>query len=184
MTGLPIALFIAFVLFALLLLLGMRGASSGQLSFRSDLALLEGGSEATLCPPEFVSRIFSTEDSQFVTATRCPQLRKFFYRERKIVALVWVQQTSAAIQRTMREHRELARVSQDLEFTTEARLVLLYTELMLVCGLLWLAIHLAGPLSPRHLALYAEAHAQRLAQVHQSFKAATSPRELHGAGAL
>jgi hypothetical protein len=184
MIGMPIALLIAFVLLALLLLVGIRGVSAArERSSRSDVPFSEDGSELSLCPPEFVSRIFSSDDSEFVSATRSPQLRQLFRRERKAVALLWVQQTSAAVQRIMDEHRQLARVSRNLEFVTEAKLLLLYAELMLICGALFAAIQSAGPLSLRRLAIYADAHSQRLAQVQQSFKAASTPRELHGAGA-
>lgn len=184
MIGVPIALLIGFVLLALLLLMATRGISAArELSSRSEVPLSEDGAELAPCPPEFVSQIFSRDDSEFVSATKSPPLRQLFYRERKAVALLWVQQTSAVIQRIMREHPHLARGSHDLEFATEVKLILLYGELMLICGVLFVAIQSAGPLGLRGLAIYADAHSQRLAQVQQSFKAATSTRELHGAGA-
>jgi hypothetical protein len=168
MIGVPIAMLIAFVLLALLLLVGARGIfAARELSSRSDVPFTEDGTELSLCPPEFVSRIFSIDDSKFVSATKSPQLRQLFRRERRAVALLWVQQTSAAIQRIMHEHLQLARVSHDLEFATEVQLFLLYAELMLICGLLFVAIQSAGPASLRSLAIYADAHSQRLAQVQQ-----------------
>jgi hypothetical protein len=184
MIGVPSALLIGFVLLTLLLFVATRGISAArELSSRSDVPCSEDGAELALCPPEFVSRIFSSDDAKFVSATNSPELRKLFSRERKMVALLWVQQTSAAIQRIMREHLQLARQSEDLEFATELKLIGLYVELMLVCGMLFVAIQSAGPLWLRGLAIYADAHSQRLAQVQQSFKAAAAPRELHGAGA-
>ena len=184
MIGVPTALLIGLLLLLLLLLVAARGmAAARDLPSGSDAPLLEDGSEFAPCPPEFASRIFSPQDSRFVSTTKSPQLERLFRSERKVVALLWVQQTSVAIQRTMREHAQLARQSEDLHFATEMKLVLLYAELMLICGVLFLAIRTAGPLWLGRLAVYADAHSQRLAQAQQSFKAATSTRELHGAGA-
>ena len=185
MIGVPAALLLASLLVLLLLLLAIRGAASArELPSGSDAALLEENAECSLCPPEFAALIFSADDSKFVSETDSPQLKKLFHSERKAVALLWVQQTSAAVQRTMREHRQIARSSPDLESATEIKLTLLYVELTLLCGVLFAAIRIAGPFWLGRLALYADAHSQRLAQVEQSFKAATSPRELHGPGAL
>ncbi len=184
MIGVPAALLIAFVLLTLLLLVASRGIFAAQeLSSGSEAPLPDDAAEFALCPAEFVSRIFSSEDSKFVLATKSPQLRQLFCRERKEVALLWVRQTSAAIQRIMREHAQLARKSEDLEFAIEVKLLLLYAEIMLICGVLYVGIQSAGPLWLRGLAIYADVHSQRLAQVEQCFKTATTARELNGAGA-
>jgi hypothetical protein len=182
MIGVP-ALLVGFLLLVLLLVAASGMAVARGLSPRSDSPLLEDASELAPCPPECSSRIFSPDDSKFVSSANSSQLKKLFRNERKDVALLWVRQTSAAIQWVMREHARVARASEDLEFSTELKLFLLYVELMLICGLLFVAIRLAGPLWLRRLALYADAHSQRLAQVQKSFKAASSTREFHGSGA-
>jgi hypothetical protein len=182
--GVSGALVIAVLLLLLLLLAARHGMSAArQLPFRSDLALLEDGAEGVPCSPEFVSRIFSPDDLEFVLATKSPDLVRLFRIERKGVALLWVQQTSAAIQKTMREHKRVARESADLEFVTELRLVFLYAQLMLICGVLSVAIQSAGPLWLRGLAIYADTRLQCLARIQQSFQAATTPRELPRIGA-
>jgi hypothetical protein len=184
MTAVSSALLIAVLLLLLLFLVARRGiAAARQLPFRSDLALLEDGAEGVPCSPEFVSRIFSPDDLEFVLATKSQDLVKLFRDERKGVALLWVQQTSATIQNTMREHKRVARESADLEFTTELRLVFLYAQLMLICGVLSVAIQSAGPLWLRGLAIYADTRSQRLARVQQSFQAATTLHELPRIGA-
>jgi len=183
MIGVPGALAIGFLLLLFLLLVAARGVSAArELSSRSNLALTEEGAELAPCPPKFVSRIFSRDDSEFVSGTKSPQLQQLFRRERKVVALLWVQQTSGAIRRTMREHAQVARGSDDLEFATEIKLVLLYAELMFLCGVLFVAVQSAGPLWLGQLAIYLQTHSQRLAQVQQSFKTAAAPRELQSAG--
>jgi hypothetical protein len=181
--GVPAALLIGIVLLLSLLLWAMRNtAADRELSARSDVELLEDGAELAPCPPEFVARIFESSDWQFVSNTKSPQLQRLFRRERKLVALLWVQQTSSGIARIMREHKEASRESRDLNFATETKLVFLYAELKLICGLLSLAIRSAGPLRVRGLAVYADSLSRRLAQTQQDFRTVTTGREFHGAG--
>jgi hypothetical protein len=183
MIGVHGALSIGFLLLLFLLLVAARGVSAArELSSRSNLPLFDDGAELAPCSPKFVSRIFSRDDCEFVSGMKSQQLQQLFHRERKVVALLWVQQTSAAIRRTMREHARVARGSDDLEFATEVKLALLYLELMLLCGVLFVAIQSAGPLWLGQLAGYLQTHSQRLAQAQQSFKTAAAPRELQDAG--
>ena len=101
---------------------------------------------------------------------------------RKQVALVWIEQTSATIQRIMREHTRASRGKADLDFTTEASLILRYAQLMLVCGILLVAIRSFGPSWLRGLALYADSLTQRITQAQLGLQAATAVREIHSVG--
>ncbi len=181
MIGVPTALLLGTVLLLLLLLMAARAsAAAREVSSTSDAPLLEEEAGLDLCPAEFVSRIFGSDDWEFVSNTNSRQLQEFFRRERKLVALVWVHQTSTAIRRIMRQHTEATRQSHDLHFATETRLVLLYAELMLICGLLFLAIQAAGPQRVRGLAVYAGALSGRLAQAQHDFQAVATGREFRG----
>src|SRR5207249_5556980 len=71
---------------------------------------LEEGTELEACPPEFVAQIFSSGDLAYVGRLNSRELQRQFRHERNGVALVWVQQTSAAVQRIMRRH-EIGRAS-------------------------------------------------------------------------
>jgi hypothetical protein len=177
MIGVASTLLIAVLLLILLLLLGTKGASSAR-QLSSTALRGEDAAEFAPCPPEFVSKIFSRADWEFVTETKSPLLEDLLRRERKQVALFWIQQTSAAIQRIMREHAQVSRESDTLEFTTEMKLVFQYTELMLICGMLFVAIQSAGPLRLRRLALYADSLAQRIAQAQLALQSATAARNL------
>jgi hypothetical protein len=182
MIGIPTALLIGSILLLLLFLVAARDAMGArELSSRSDVPLLDDDATLDPCPPEFVARIFSPDDWKFVSETKSPQLERLFRRERKLVALAWVQQTSTAIRRIMREHTEAARQSHDLHFATETKLVLVYAELLFLCGVLFLAIQSAGPQRVRGLAVYAGTLSQRLAQAQHDLKSITAGRELHGA---
>lgn len=171
---------------SLLLLLGLLGTKrpspSGNFGLRSDILFPDDEDEAVPCPPEFVRRIFSYEDEKFVLDTKSRPLERFFRKERKAVALLWVQQTSAAIQRVMRDHLQASRENEDLEFRTEMKVVLQYAELMVLCGLLSVAIQSAGPLWLRGLALHADTLCQRIAQAQRSLEAASAGRSMQSVG--
>jgi hypothetical protein len=181
MIGVPAALLVGAFLLLLLILMATRGSAVAREASRSDSALLDDEAGFNPCPPEFVSRIFSPDDWQFVSETKCPRLEKLFRRERRLVALVWVHHTSTAIRRIMREHTEAARQSHDLHFATETKIVLLYAELMLLCSILFLAIQSAGPQRLGGLAAYADSLSRRIAQTRDNFKTVTTGPEFHGA---
>jgi hypothetical protein len=183
MIGIPTAVLLGTVLLLLLVLLAKRGsAAAREIGLRPDVQMLDDEAGLDSCPSEFVTRIFAPDDWEFVRGTKSTELQRLFRRERKVVALVWVQQTSTAIRRIMREHTEITRQSQDLHFATETKLVLLYAELMFICGMLFVAIQSAGPQRVRGLAVYADTLSQRLAQAEQGFKTVTARPELRGAG--
>jgi hypothetical protein len=179
--GISTAVLLGSVLLVLLLLLAARGsAAAREIASRLDVPLVDDEDGLDPCPPEFVTRIFAPDDWEFVRDTKSRELQRLFRRERKQVALVWVHQTAAAIRRIMREHTEITRQNRDLHFATETKLVLLYGELMLICGLLFLAIQSAGPERVGGLAVYADTLSQRLAQAQQDFKVVTTGQGFHG----
>jgi hypothetical protein len=156
------ALFVA-VLLLLLILVWVRAnlAQRNELSnYQASLVHENEGLEA--CPQEFVSRIFEGEDLKFVSRFESPQLQKFFRRERNAVALLWVQQTTAAIRRIMQLHLETSRRSRDLHFGTEAKIFAQYAQLRFLCGVLFISIGLVGPQKLRGVALYAQELTQQL----------------------
>jgi hypothetical protein len=124
------------------------------------------------CPREFVARIFSEQDREFVAKARSDELDELFERERRGVAVFWVKQTAAGIRRAMREHADASRRSQDLEFATEAKIALRYAELLGICALLLLVIRLAGPLWLHGAAGWAHQLSGRIGLAQKAFKAA------------
>jgi hypothetical protein len=177
------------VLIAILLLgvilVWLRAAASMRdlpLDLEASTLLEEGLGEA--CPPEFVSKIFSDEDQQFVSGMHSPQLEKLFRRERNGVAMVWVRQTSALIRKIMRQHLQASRRSQDLQFSTEARLFLQYAQVRFLCAFLFVSIELLGPQKLRGAALYVHELAQRIGRAQEALHAAAQQRGIHSVGSL
>jgi hypothetical protein len=182
-SGIPIPVVVSSALLLALVLLVIKGmAVARDVSFGTDDTLFDDGTEIPACPIEFVPRLFSPDDSRFVSGTKSPHLVKLFRSERRAVALLWVRQISAAIQSTMREHTKMARTNDGLEFSTELKLFLTYSELLLICGVLFVAIQTTGPVWLGRMAVYVDAQSQRLALARQSFQVAISPRELPRVG--
>jgi hypothetical protein len=158
---------------AVLLLLLMGLAIKGWLAARhlQDPAIETGAADLSQpCPEIFVTRVFSRADWDYVQRLEADGIRNLFQRERKKLALLWVRQTSLMIRKAMREHAGAARQSSNLEFSTEIRIFGQFVMLMLVCGILSVAIQIAGPLSLSGLARFAQRLSQRVAKVQESFE--------------
>ncbi len=122
--------------------------------------------------PEFVGHVFSRQDWEFIRGMRAPELAALFQQERKRVALVWVRQTSAMIQRAMREHATAARQSKNVDFPTELKIWRQFVSLVLICGTLSLAIQIAGPLWLASLARVAQRLSEQMTNVQSAFRPA------------
>lgn len=133
------------------------------------------------CPPEFVSQIFSSGDLAYVERLDSRKLERQFHHERNGVALLWVRQTSAAVQRIMRRHVEASRRSRDIDFLTEVRIFLQYAQLRAACALMFVGVGLVGAQEVRGVALYVDQLTQRIGQVANEFDAGLRAREMKGA---
>lgn len=138
-------------------------------------------SELEACPPEFVSQIFSIGDRDYVARLNSPELERQFQHERNGVALLWVRQTTAAVQRILRRHVEASRRSRDIELMTEVRIVLQYAQLRAACALIFVGIGLAGAQEVRGIAFYADRLSQRIGQVARELDAGLRAGEIKGA---
>ena len=163
MIGASGALLVAVVL--LFVILAWVRANLGQRDALSDVDPSPPQCENAdngVCSPEFVSRIFAREDQEFISRLDSPYVERLFRRERTAVALLWVQQTSAAIRRIMLQHLETSRRSKDLHVATEAKIFAQYAQLRFLCGILFVSIELMGPQKLRGMALYAQELTQQL----------------------
>jgi hypothetical protein len=134
------------------------------------------------CPEEFVSRIFSPADREFVRGLKAGSIERLFEQERKRVAMVWVRQTSSIIRKVMREHAQAARQSENLEFSTEINILAQFLALMAVCGTLSMAVQITGPLWLGGLAHYAQRLSRQLTKLQESFQTGVLEK-VGGAGA-
>ena len=166
--------FSSLIVGVVLLLLLMVMATKGWLASRNlhEMSLARGEEDITEpCPEEFVLRIFSRADWDFVRGFGATSIERLFERERRGVASAWVRQTSAMIRRIMRGHAEAARQSQNLEVSMEINILAQYLALMAVCGILSIVIQIAGPLWIAGLAHFAQRLSLRVAKLQESFQA-------------
>lgn len=166
------SLIIGAALLGLLVLFVVKGVLTARALEKEPDDLLDEPAQFEACPAEFVDRIFSREDREFIRGLKTRSLQQFFEKERTAVALLWVRQTASGIRRVMQQHAEAARRSADLRFMMEIRLFVQYCGLMLICGALFILIQLAGPFWLRGLAGYAQTLSQRIADAQRAFTAA------------
>jgi hypothetical protein len=176
-----LSLLVGVVLLILLLLVGVKGLlTARELEQATDIpADYRDAREAF--SEEIATKIFSRADWEFVSRKKFSGLEKLFLSERKALALLWVRQTAGAIRRVMREHAEAARKSRDLQVATELKLFMHYGELLSVCGLLFVAIQVAGPVWPAGLAVYAERLSRQFSGAQEMLKAATDVQQIRAA---
>lgn len=182
MIGTTSALLAAVALLLLLIAWIRADKALRDLPFGSEdwLYGLDESEELEACPPEFVSQIFSGGDLAFVGRLDSRELKRQFHHERNGVALLWVRQTSAAVQRIMRRHVEASRRSRDIEFMTEARIFVQYAQLRAACALVFVGIGLTGAQEVQGVALYADRLTQRIGEVAREFDAGLRAREIKG----
>ena len=108
MIGTSSALIGAVVLLVLILVWIRADSTSRRLPSTLDGWLPDQGDAVEVCPPEFVSQIFSGQDLAFISRLEWPELKRHFLRERSAVALLCVQQTTTAIRRVMLDEAGLA----------------------------------------------------------------------------
>ena len=157
-----------------LLVAGLKGLVAARDLEQESCILEHDRGEGELGAMELAERIFSLVDWTLVQELKNSELSELFRRERKSIALLWVRHTSVRIRQVMRDHAEAARASRNFEPWTELKLVEQYLQLRLICGILYAAIQLAGPLWLRGLAIHAQELSRRIAEAQENFQAATN----------
>ena len=179
MIGTTAALLAAAALVLLLIAWIRADKALRDLPFGSETwsASMDESDQLETCPPEFVSQVFSSRDLTYVARLNSSELERQFHHERNGVALLWVRQTAAAVQRIMRRHVEASRRSPDIELITEVRIFLQYAQLRAACAFVFVGIGLAGAQQVRGIALYADRLSQRIGQVAREFDAGACAQE-------
>src|SRR3977135_3877868 len=95
--GASSALIGAVVLLVLILAWIRADSTSRHLPSVLDAWLPDEGGAAEVCPPEFVSQIFSGRDLAFISRLESPDLKRHFLRARTAGEFIWVSQTNEAI---------------------------------------------------------------------------------------
>lgn len=112
--------------------------------------------------------IFSSEDQQFIAGEADQQLCALFRRQRKRLALRWIERQKREATAIIRRHRDASRGAADLQPANEVRLFLRYARLRLTLEFLAVSVWLVGPQRLRGLAEEANAGFHGMANVSTS----------------
>jgi len=128
--------------------------------WRRDRASAEGGAEAlleaqsalntlqsSLLPPELIARIFAREDLEFIERSTTEDIQKYFYRERRQVALIWVNRLREQVESLRRFYVGRSRYYAQMDGGTEISMAWNFAVLLSACRLLQLLLFLRGPLA-------------------------------------
>lgn len=175
MTTLIIALLIALALIIVLVVSTLRDRPVFRSSPVSESSPSSGSTEEFLpCPTEFVQRIFSSRDAEFVARANSSELSRLFLEERRTLALFWVRQTSLGVRQIMHKHAEASRAATDLDLRTELRVFVRYAKLRALCSTLTILLHLVGPHKLRSLAVRTGELSRHIADAERALAAASA----------
>jgi hypothetical protein len=104
-----------------------------------------------------VAGIFSSEDEQFIISEADEQVSALFRRERKRLALRWIERQKREAAGIMGRHRDASRRAADLQPASEVKLFLRYVRLKVTFEFLAVSVWLIGPQRLRGLAEEANA---------------------------
>lgn len=146
------------LLFIFLFLLARRGRPEGgaEVLVCARQALITLRTE--LLDQQLVAHIFAPDDLMFVRSQNSPSIESIFVKERRRVALMWVERVRSQIELLRQLHLGSARFYARLEFKTELSLAWSFATLHVACRALKLAFWLAGPYAaPRMVSAVADA---------------------------
>ena len=118
-----------------------------------------------LLPSDLTERLFSRADLEYVLSAAPPDVQSLFLTDRKNIALGWVRRVRTAVLALMRFHRGHARLHAQLTFSTEMRLALNFSALLMTCRLLQITFYLRGPYAAPGMVRTAAAAAGRVCSI-------------------
>jgi len=118
-----------------------EGASEALLEARLALNTLKND----LLPHEVVGRIFAKDDLDYVRAVATPTVVRLFLRQRKSIAVSWIDRIYGQIVRLKRFHLGRTRSYAKLQLRAEIALAVDFATLLFVCRLLRVLLYVRGP---------------------------------------
>ncbi len=179
MIQLILFLFVGALLFSSIFFLSRRnprteGSSKVLVEARQALNSLQSG----LLPPELVGRIFAREDFEYVANHTPKHVQEMFRKERKRIALAWVDQVRSEVVSLRRFHLGAARFYAKLKFKTEMTLAFDFAALLLTCRALRAFLYMRGPYAAPRMVQTTAAAAARLCDVSEKALAFLTPSPL------
>ncbi len=101
-----------------------------------------------------IKRIFATDDMDFISRTGTPKVQHFFLKERKALAVQWLQRTQKQVAQLMDLHLKLASYTYDANPRFEFKLALNYLCFILASNVLLAFLWVRGPFQSVRIASY------------------------------
>jgi hypothetical protein len=140
-----IFLIIGIALFSCLMVLALRGKAEGGAATLVEAQQALESLQSDLLDVNITTRLFAKEDVEFVRSQAFPKVEALFLRERKRVAILWVDRVRAQIRLLRRLHLGSARFYARLSVKAELELAMDFALLLVSCRALQLAFVLGGP---------------------------------------
>jgi len=140
------------LLFVAFFVRSTREARDGEGIAMHDVTFEEFGSQAGRASSAAMLGVFSNEDQQFISGEQNQQVAALFRRERRRLALRWIERQKRDAAGIMRRHREASRSAADLKPSNELALLLRYGKVRLMFEFLAVSVWLGGPEGLRGLA--------------------------------
>ncbi|MBZ5695057.1 MAG: hypothetical protein LAN36_06830 [Acidobacteriia bacterium] len=151
-----------------------EGGSGPLVQARQALQALRSG----LLPPELVGRIFSRADLDYVVSEVPESVRALFMKERKKIALSWVNQVRRQILCLRRFYVGSARSYARLSLKTEIELALDFAALLFACRALQVVLYVRGPFAVPSMVESTAAVAARVCEVSEESLAFLTPAKV------
>ncbi len=103
-------------------------------------------------PYVLAGRIFAEEDWRVARALLSPEDQKKFLRDRKLVALMLLDEIRLRAGQIIFLHRETAREAVELKSSAEVKLAATYASLLVFCTALKMFVRLRGPFAAAQIA--------------------------------
>lgn len=98
---------------------------------------------------EQLERIFGHEDWDFIRSSSSEQVQRLFLRERKVIALAWINELGRQARAGMDFHVASVRASEELEPVVEIRMAVSYYACLAKCRVIAAIVWLVGPMAVR-----------------------------------
>ena len=132
-------------------------------------------------PYILTGRIFADDDWQLARASLSRKDQKQFLRDRKVVALMLLDEIRFRAGQIMYLHRTTAREAVELKSSAEMKLAATYASLLVCCAALQIFVRLRGPFAASQIAERLSRAADNLWLGFEAFRARLHPMAVAGA---
>jgi len=101
-----------------------------------------------------IKRIFAADDMEFICRAGTPKVQRFFLKERKALAVQWLQRTQKLVAQLMDLHLKLASYTYDANPRFEFKLTINYLCFILASNALLAFLWLRGPFQAVRIVSY------------------------------